>query len=26
VAQKIYRDYGTLEENEILDKIRSNDG
>ena len=26
VAQKIYRDYGTLEENEILEKIRSNDG
>ena len=26
VAQKIYRDYGTLEENEILEKIRSSDG
>jgi multicomponent Na+:H+ antiporter subunit C len=26
VAQKIYRDYGTLEENEILEKIRSTDG
>lgn len=25
VAQKIHRDYGTLEENEILEKIRSTD-
>ncbi len=26
VAQKIYREYGTLEENELLEKLRSNDG
>lgn len=26
VAQKIYREYGTLEEDEILAKLRSNDG
>ncbi len=26
VAQKIYRDYGTLEESEILEKIRAADG
>jgi multicomponent Na+:H+ antiporter subunit C len=26
VSQKIYREYGTLEENELLEKLRSNDG
>jgi len=26
VAQKIYREYGTLEENELLEKLRSHDG
>ncbi len=26
VSQKIYREYGTLEENELLEKIRSTDG